>query len=98
MVAGVCDGFIGNRMLAQYTKQAAFLLEEGCSPQQVDQTIEAYGFAMGPFRMSDLAGNDISWAVRKARKLGVSQMRSILNSAIVFVSWGALVKDTNRLV
>lgn len=69
VVAGVCDGFIGNRMLAQYTKQAAFLLEEGCSPQQVDQAIEAYGFAMGPFRMSDLAGNDISWAVRKARKL-----------------------------
>lgn len=69
IVAGVCDGFIGNRMLAQYTKQAAFLLEEGCTPQQVDHAIEEFGFAMGPFRMSDLAGNDISWAVRKARKL-----------------------------
>ncbi|WMW78906.1 3-hydroxyacyl-CoA dehydrogenase NAD-binding domain-containing protein [Undibacterium cyanobacteriorum] len=69
VVAGVCDGFIGNRMLAQYTKQAAFLLEEGCTPQQVDTAIERFGFAMGPFRMSDLAGNDISWAVRKARKL-----------------------------
>ncbi|MBC3830568.1 enoyl-CoA hydratase/isomerase family protein [Undibacterium amnicola] len=67
VVAGVCDGFIGNRMLEQYTKQAAFLLEEGCTPQQVDRAIEAFGFAMGPFRMSDLAGNDISWAIRKRR-------------------------------
>jgi 3-hydroxyacyl-CoA dehydrogenase len=67
VVAGVCDGFIGNRMLEQYTKQAAFLLEEGCTPQQVDHAIETFGFAMGPFRMSDLAGNDISWAIRKRR-------------------------------
>ncbi|MBC3879981.1 enoyl-CoA hydratase/isomerase family protein [Undibacterium sp. LX40W] len=69
VVAGVCDGFIGNRMLAQYTKQAAFLLEEGCTPQQVDRAIENFGFAMGPFRVSDLAGNDISWAIRKARRI-----------------------------
>lgn len=67
VVAGVCDGFIGNRMLEQYTKQAAFLLEEGCTPQQVDHAIETFGFAMGPFRMNDLAGNDISWAIRKRR-------------------------------
>ncbi|MBY0573083.1 MAG: enoyl-CoA hydratase/isomerase family protein [Undibacterium sp.] len=68
VVSGVCDGFIGNRMLAQYTKQAAFLLEEGCTPEQVDKAIEAFGFAMGPFRMSDLAGNDVSWAIRKHRR------------------------------
>jgi 3-hydroxyacyl-CoA dehydrogenase len=68
VVSGVCDGFIGNRMLEQYTKQAAFLLEEGCTPQQVDKAIEDFGFAMGPFRMSDLAGNDISWAIRKRRR------------------------------
>lgn len=68
VIAGVCDGFIGNRMLEQYTKQAAFLLEEGCTPQQVDQAIEAFGFAMGPFRMNDLAGNDISWAIRQRRR------------------------------
>ncbi|WP_395009680.1 3-hydroxyacyl-CoA dehydrogenase NAD-binding domain-containing protein [Undibacterium sp.] len=67
VVSGVCDGFIGNRMLEQYTKQAAFLLEEGCTPQEVDHAIESFGFAMGPFRMSDLAGNDISWAIRKRR-------------------------------
>jgi 3-hydroxyacyl-CoA dehydrogenase len=67
VVAGVCDGFIGNRMLEQYMRQAGFLLDEGALPQQVDRAIEAFGFAMGPFRMNDLAGNDISWAIRKRR-------------------------------
>jgi 3-hydroxyacyl-CoA dehydrogenase len=65
VVAGVCDGFIGNRMIHQYSAQASSLLEEGCLPAQVDGAIEKFGFAMGPFRMSDLAGNDIGWAIRK---------------------------------
>jgi len=65
VVSGVCDGFIGNRMINQYSRQAGFLLEEGCLPQQIDQAIEKFGFAMGPFRMIDMAGNDISWAIRK---------------------------------
>jgi 3-hydroxyacyl-CoA dehydrogenase len=67
VVSGVCDGFIGNRMLAQYYNQAWFLLEEGATPVQVDRALEAFGMAMGPFRVSDLAGNDIGWAVRKRR-------------------------------
>ncbi|MCX8520074.1 MAG: 3-hydroxyacyl-CoA dehydrogenase NAD-binding domain-containing protein, partial [Rhodoferax sp.] len=67
VVSGVCDGFIGNRMVEQYIRQAGFLLDEGCTPQQVDQALEQFGFAMGPFRMSDLAGNDIGWAIRKRR-------------------------------
>lgn len=65
VVAGVCDGFIGNRMLHQYQGAAMTLLRAGASPQQVDQAMERFGFAMGPFRVGDLAGNDISWAVRK---------------------------------
>ena len=69
VVSGVCDGFIGNRMLEQYLRQAYFLLEEGALPEQVDRAIEAFGFAMGPFRMSDLAGNDIGWHIRKRRAL-----------------------------
>ncbi len=69
VVAGVCDGFIGNRMIEQYSRQAGFLLDEGATPQQVDRAIERFGFAMGPFRMSDLAGNDIAWAIRKRRAL-----------------------------
>jgi 3-hydroxyacyl-CoA dehydrogenase len=67
VVSGVCDGFIGNRMIEKYARQAGFLLDEGCTPQQVDKAAEKFGFAMGPFRMSDLAGNDISWAIRKRR-------------------------------
>lgn len=67
VVSGVCDGFIGNRMVEQYIRQAGFLLEEGCLPAQVDNAIERFGFAMGPFRMSDLAGNDIGWYIRKRR-------------------------------
>ena len=67
VVSGVCDGFIGNRMIEQYSRQAGFLLEEGCTPQQVDKAVERFGFAMGPFRMGDLAGNDIGWAIRKRR-------------------------------
>jgi 3-hydroxyacyl-CoA dehydrogenase len=65
VVCGVCDGFIGNRMIHQYSAQASALLEEGCLPAQVDRAVEKFGFAMGPFRMSDLAGNDIGWAIRK---------------------------------
>ncbi|MHB8907636.1 MAG: 3-hydroxyacyl-CoA dehydrogenase NAD-binding domain-containing protein [Syntrophales bacterium] len=67
VVSGVCDGFIGNRMIEQYARQAGFLLEEGCLPEQVDKAMETFGFAMGPFRMGDLAGNDVGWYIRKRR-------------------------------
>ena len=67
VVSGVCDGFIGNRMVEQYLRQALFLLEEGASPGQVDRALEKFGMAMGPFRMSDLAGNDVGWYIRKRR-------------------------------
>jgi 3-hydroxyacyl-CoA dehydrogenase len=63
----VCDGFIGNRMLERYQRQCFYLLEEGATPQQVDRALEKFGWAMGLFRVGDLAGNDISWAVRKRR-------------------------------
>ena len=69
VVSGVCDGFIGNRMVEQYFRQAGFLVEEGASPQQVDRAIERWGFAMGPFRMGDMAGNDVGWYIRKRRYL-----------------------------
>ncbi|WP_250451515.1 3-hydroxyacyl-CoA dehydrogenase NAD-binding domain-containing protein [Caballeronia sp. ATUFL_M2_KS44] len=75
VVSGVCDGFIGNRMIEQYVRQALFMLEEGALPAQVDRAIEEFGFAMGPFRMSDLAGNDIGWAIRKRRYRDEPQMR-----------------------
>ena len=75
VVSGVCDGFIGNRMIEQYSRQAGFMLDEGCTPAQVDKAIEKFGFAMGPFRMGDLAGNDIGWAIRKRRATERAEMR-----------------------
>ena len=75
VVSGVCDGFIGNRMIEQYSRQAGFLLEGGCTPAQVDKAVEKFGFAMGPFRMGDLAGNDIGWAIRKRRYVEKPHMR-----------------------
>lgn len=68
VVSGVADGFIGNRMLEQYTRQASYLVEEGAAPGQVDHAMEAFGVAMGPFRVADLVGNDVSWAIRKRRR------------------------------
>ena len=69
VLAGNCDGFIGNRMLAFYGAEAEFLLEEGATPEQVDRVMEGFGFAMGPFAMRDLAGNDVGMLVRKGRRL-----------------------------
>ncbi|MFO0872348.1 MAG: 3-hydroxyacyl-CoA dehydrogenase NAD-binding domain-containing protein [Phycisphaerales bacterium] len=65
VLVGVCDGFVGNRMVHAYFREAGFLIEEGALPQQVDRVMEDFGFAMGPFRVSDLAGLDIGWAIRK---------------------------------
>ena len=67
VVSGVCDGFIGNRMLARYGAAANALIVAGASPQQIDQALERFGFAMGPFRVGDLAGLDIGWATRKRK-------------------------------
>ena len=65
--AGVCDGFIGNRILSHYGKEAAYLVLDGATPQQVDAALEGFGFAMGPHKVGDLAGLDIGWATRKRK-------------------------------
>ncbi|SOY61055.1 3-hydroxyacyl-CoA dehydrogenase NAD-binding domain-containing protein [Cupriavidus taiwanensis] len=65
VLVGVCEGFVGNRMLTPYWREAGFLLEEGASPQQVDRALTDFGMAMGPMAMADLAGMDINWATRK---------------------------------
>ncbi len=69
VLAGNCDGFIGNRMLHFYGVEAERLLEEGATPEQIDAVIEEFGFAMGPLAMRDLAGNDVGWAIRRNRVL-----------------------------
>jgi 3-hydroxyacyl-CoA dehydrogenase len=65
VISGVCHGFIGNRMIAGYGSEAGKMLEEGATVQQIDKALEKWGMAMGPFRMADLAGNDIGWSIRK---------------------------------
>ncbi len=67
VVAGVCEGFIGNRIFSAYRTQMEYLVEDGAWPAEVDRALEAYGFAMGPFAVFDLAGLDIAWAGRKRR-------------------------------
>jgi len=67
VVSGVCDGFIGNRMVEKYGQQSLFLIDEGCSPQQVDAAAYKWGMAMGPLAMGDMAGLDIGWEIRKRR-------------------------------
>ncbi len=69
VLAGNCDGFIGNRMLQFYTGEAEFLLEEGATPEQIDRVMESFGFAMGPLAVRDLAGNDVGYAIRKRRRI-----------------------------
>ncbi|HEY5701224.1 MAG TPA: 3-hydroxyacyl-CoA dehydrogenase family protein, partial [Gammaproteobacteria bacterium] len=67
VLVGVCDGFVGNRMYHNYTRQASFLLEEGALPEDVDKVINDFGFPMGPFAVGDLAGLDVSWCIRQRR-------------------------------
>uniref|UniRef100_A0A803YBY2 Peroxisomal bifunctional enzyme n=1 Tax=Meleagris gallopavo TaxID=9103 RepID=A0A803YBY2_MELGA len=69
VVVGNCFGFVGNRMMFPYVQQAVFLLEEGSRPEDVDQVLEDFGFKIGPFRMSDLAGLDVGWRSRKDQGL-----------------------------
>jgi 3-hydroxyacyl-CoA dehydrogenase len=67
VLVGVCEGFVGNRMLLGYLREADFLIEEGALPQQVDAAITGFGFPMGPFAMADLAGLDVGWRIRKGK-------------------------------
>lgn len=68
VIAGNCDGFIGNRLFDRFHQEAMFLLEEGAYPEQVDQALEQWGYAIGPFRTLDIIGNEIPWSVRLERK------------------------------
>lgn len=67
-MVGVCDGFVGNRMLHQRTRESAYLVEEGASPEQVDKVLFDFGFPMGAFTMADMAGLDVGYKVREERR------------------------------
>ena len=68
VLAGNCDGFIGNRMFHEYVRQAHALAEEGAKVADIDRVIFDFGWAMGPFAVNDLAGNDVGWRIRKRHK------------------------------
>jgi 3-hydroxyacyl-CoA dehydrogenase len=89
VVSGVCEGFIGNRMLQPYLIQAGFLLDEGALPEQVDRAMEAWGMAMGPFRMCDMAGNDLGGHIR--------DQRLAKNPGLVYSGTAAAIEKLGRL-
>ena len=74
-VSGVCFGFIGNRMLECYMEEVQAMLLEGASPQEIDGALEAWGFAMGPLAVMDLAGIDVGWRIRKEHDIGEERRR-----------------------
>jgi 3-hydroxyacyl-CoA dehydrogenase len=67
VTAGNAEGFIGNRIFSAYRRQMEYLVEDGASPKDVDEALEAFGFAMGPFSVFDMSGLDIAWAMRKRK-------------------------------
>jgi 3-hydroxyacyl-CoA dehydrogenase len=94
VLAGNCDGFIGNRMLGFYGLEAEFLLEEGATPGQIDRVIEGFGFAMGPLAVRDLAGNDIGFMIRKSRKLPADERYSPILERLI--AQGRLGQKTGK--
>lgn len=84
VLVGVCDGFVGNRMLAHYGRQAHDMLLEGALPQEVDGALYEFGLAMGPFAMGDLAGLDVGWRIRKRRmaELGLNRSEDPVGDAL----------------
>src|SRR4029077_14111931 len=94
VLAGNCDGFIGNRMLMFYGSESEFLLEEGATPEQIDRVMEGFGFAMGPLAVRDLAGNDIGFMIRKGRKLPADERYSPILERLV--AQGRLGQKTGK--
>ena len=95
VVAGVCDGFIGNRMLNEYLRIAGLLIDAGASPYQIDQALEQWGMAMGPFRMCDMAGNDIGYLIRK-QQLKINPNKKFSGIADLLVEQQRLGQKTKK--
>ncbi|MDR6755853.1 3-hydroxyacyl-CoA dehydrogenase [Mycoplana sp. BE70] len=94
VVAGNCDGFIGNRIYAVYRRHAEYVIEDGATPEQVDAALEAYGFAMGIFSVSDMSGLDIAYAMRKRRAASRDSGERYVTIADTLVEAGRLGRKT----
>jgi 3-hydroxyacyl-CoA dehydrogenase len=97
VVVGNCDGFVGNRMLLGYKREAEFAVLAGATPAEVDAALEAFGFAMGPFAVSDLAGIDIGWRAKHERiKRGAAPPFAVSDLPDAMVAAGRLGQKTGR--
>jgi 3-hydroxyacyl-CoA dehydrogenase len=97
VVVGNCDGFVGNRMLLGYKREAEFAVLAGATPAQVDAALEAFGFAMGPFAVSDLAGIDVGWRAKHERiKRGAAPAFAVSDLPDAMVAAGRLGQKTER--
>ncbi len=95
VVVGNCDGFVGNRMLLGYKREAEFLVLAGASPARVDAVLETFGFAMGPFAVSDLAGVDVGWRSKQERiKRGAAPPFALTNLSDELVAAGRFGQKT----
>ncbi|KAG7501552.1 peroxisomal bifunctional enzyme [Solea senegalensis] len=97
VAVGNCWGFVGNRMLKPYMEQAFYLLEEGATPELVDQALVEFGFPMGVFRMSDLSGTDVYWKIRKeAEPVGASGQEARVRKGLRYSPLGDLLCEQGR--
>jgi len=96
VLAGVCDGFIGNRIMSAYRREADYLLEDGAYPQQVDRSMKEFGFPMGIFEMQDMAGLDISWAMRKRQAATRDPNTRYVNIADKLCEQGRFGRKTDK--
>jgi 3-hydroxyacyl-CoA dehydrogenase len=94
VLAGVCDGFIGNRILARYREQADILLMDGALPWAIDAAMVDFGMAMGPYEVQDLAGLDIAYAQRKRKAASRDPNRRYIPIADRLVEEGRLGRKT----
>lgn len=96
VVAAVGEGFIGNRIFSHYRKHAEYLMEDGVSPQDIDQAMQSYGFAMGPFAVADLSGLDIAWAMRKRQSATRNPNERYVKIPDMFCEAGRLGRKTGK--
>ncbi|MCE8035503.1 3-hydroxyacyl-CoA dehydrogenase NAD-binding domain-containing protein [Halomonas sp. MCCC 1A11057] len=88
-------GFVGNRLYAAYRRQCEFMLEEGASPERIDAALEAYGFAMGPFKVADMSGLDIAWRMRQ-QTMATRQLRRYVGIPDLICEAGRLGRKTGK--
>lgn len=96
VLAGVCDGFIGNRIMSAYRREADYMIEDGALPADVDKAMRDFGFPMGVFEMQDLAGLDIAWAMRKRRAATRDPNERYVEIADLLCEQGRLGRKTGK--